>query len=149
MKSFSQNQKIALALLLLFFAGLKVGMLWWWQQGQKTAVAAPAEADIVCDVRQGCHLPNGAVLQMQGAISEKTPFQIHISQTPASVSSVHISFSMRDMDMGFNRYRLTAAGQGVWQAESIRLPVCVAQQKNYIAELHFDQTVYSVPFRAD
>ncbi len=149
MKSFSKNQKITLAVLLLFFAGLKIGMLWWWQQGQKTAAPAAAGADIVCDVRQACPLPNSAVLQMQGIISEKTPFQISISQVPPSVSSVHISFSMRDMDMGFNRYRLTAAGNGVWRAESIRLPVCVAQQKNYIAELHFDQAVYSVPFRAD
>jgi len=45
-----------------------------------------------------------------------------------------ISFSMVGMDMGLNRYRLEAQGDGVWQAQAT-LPVCAAGRRDWQADL--------------
>ena len=45
-----------------------------------------------------------------------------------------ISFSMVGMDMGLNRYRLEAQGDGVWQGQAT-LPVCAAGRRDWRAEL--------------
>ena len=45
-----------------------------------------------------------------------------------------ISFSMVGMDMGLNRYRLEAQGDGVWQGQAT-LPVCAAGRRDWQADL--------------
>lgn len=118
------------------------------QQGTDSAQTLPENQ---CSIRTGCKLPDGSVVQTQGKLSAQTPFTLSVSGLPPAVKQVYVSFSMADMDMGFNRYRLLPPAHegGAWQAENIRLPVCVVARKDYLADIHIDNQVYRIAFDAD
>ena len=106
-----QGKWLAAAVLLLVFAAAKLAGLYWWQQQQ------PAAESLACDIGRGCTLPNGAVLRFTPAAGLKTPFDIALSGSGAE-KAVSVSFSMRDMDMGFNRYDLHRQADGGWLAKT-------------------------------
>lgn len=147
MKKLSNKQKLMLALLLLIFAAIKVVAIFWWQNNEgKTG----SETQVVtCDVRVGCLLPNGAVLSFKGTVSPKVPFEIVLDHVTGA-SEAFISFEMVDMDMGFNRYKLTLnpLKNSQMKADKVRLPVCVSQRKDYLAILNLDGKRYQIAFKA-
>ena len=131
------------ALLLLVFAAVKIALLGWWRQKQ------PEAQQQACEVTRGCTLPSGVWVKFSDRIAAKEPFDIELRQVPAEVQEVHVSFSMKDMDMGFNRYRLKPEGNGVWAARTIRLPVCVSQRNDYLADINIGGQVVQTAFTAE
>ena len=136
-----QGKWLAAAVLLLVFAAAKLAGLYWWQQQQ------PAAESLACDIGRGCTLPNGAVLRFMPAAGLKTPFDIALSGSGAE-KAVSVSFSMRDMDMGFNRYDLHRQADGGWLAQNVRLPLCTEARHDFLADISVDGQVYRVPFTA-
>ena len=139
-----QKKGLLFAVLLLLFAAGKFWLLHWFtqQQPEITAVAAP------CQPAQGCTLPDGSRLQFRAALRQ--PFDIELSNVPAGVQQVAISFSMRDMDMGFNRFDLRPQtdNSGHWRATQVRLPVCTDQRHDYLADVHIGEQTFQVAFEA-
>ncbi|MDO4997250.1 MAG: hypothetical protein Q4E16_01240 [Neisseria sp.] len=135
-----KNRKMLwIAVALLLFAAVKVAALFWWQ-GQQS----PREA-IACDVKQGCVLPNGGKLTFSSSLGLKTAFSVQLSDVQAQ--EVSLSFSMKGMDMGFNRYDLKAQNQ-LWRAENVRLPLCTQERHDFIADVNIDGKIYQIPFSA-
>lgn len=136
-----QGKWLAAAVLLLVFAAAKLVGLYWWQQQQ------PAAESLTCDIGRGCTLPNGAVLRFTPAAGLKTPFDIALSGSGAE-KAVSVSFAMRDMEMGFNRYDLHRQADGGWLAQNVRLPLCTEARHDFLADVSVDGQVYRVPFTA-
>ncbi|MGF6147282.1 Uncharacterised protein [Kingella potus] len=136
-----QRKLIFAAALLFLFAAVKLAALYWWTGKQ------PAAEDVRCDLAAGCTLPDGAVLRFAPAAGLKTPFAITLDHA-ADAAAVSVSFSMRDMDMGFNRYDLRRDAAGVWRAQNVRLPLCTEARHDFLADVAVDGKVYRVPFAA-
>ena len=100
------------------FAAAKLLLLDWWQRQQ-------SKANVVeCSLTQGCVLPDGSKVRAT-SINTHEPFDIVVENVPKNTGAVSISFSMKNMDMGFNRYNLTQQSPQSWQAAQIRLPFCI------------------------
>ncbi|WP_049256156.1 hypothetical protein [Neisseria bacilliformis] len=129
------------AALLFLFAAVKLAALYWWTQRQ------PAAEAVACDIAAGCTLPEGAVLRFTPAAALQKPFDIVLDGADGA-REVSVSFSMRDMDMGFNRYDLRRDAAGRWSAAGVRLPLCTEARHDFSADVAVDGRVYSVPFSA-
>lgn len=139
----AKNRKLLLAaLLLIAFAAFKLVLLQWWQAQQPQAVAAQ------CDLTEGCTLPDGSRVRA-AAVSTKKPFDIYIEHAPAGTEQVSISFSMKNMDMGFNRYALERQPSGDWRATRIRLPFCVEGRHDFTADITVGSQTFQTAFSAE
>ncbi|OFO64214.1 hypothetical protein HMPREF3022_02325 [Neisseria sp. HMSC065C04] len=139
----SKNQKLLIAaVLLIVFAAAKLLLLDWWQQQQsKTKV-------VECNLTQGCVLPDGSKVRAT-SINTHEPFDIVIENVPQNTGAVSISFSMKNMDMGFNRYNLTKQSPRSWQALQIRLPFCVEGRHDYTADITVGKQTFQTAFSAN
>ncbi|MEZ0232166.1 MAG: hypothetical protein ACAH12_04955 [Methylophilaceae bacterium] len=76
------------------------------------------------------------------------PFQLTVEMPQAK--EMHVSFAMRNMDIGFNRYRLIKQADG-WHAE-VTLPVCSQSRSDWMmlaeAETAEGLVRYQLPFQA-
>ena len=99
-------------------------------------------------MRRGCTLPNGVYVKFGGTGAAKQPFDVELKNVPAAVGETGISFSMKGMDMGFNRFEFAQRGGGVWTAEQIRLPFCVENRRDYLADIYIGSEVFQVEFSA-
>ena len=129
------------AALLLLFAAVKLAALYWWTEKQ------PVAEEVACDLAAGCTLPDGALLRFAPAAALQKPFDIVLDGAEGA-RGVSVSFSMRDMDMGFNRYDLHRDAAGVWRAQNVRLPLCTEARHDFLADVAVDGKVYRVPFSA-
>ena len=138
----SKNQKLLIAaVLLIVFAAAKLLLLDWWQQQQsKTKV-------VECNLIQGCVLPDGSKVRAT-SINTHEPFDIVIENVPQNTGAVSISFSMKNMDMGFNRYNLAQRSPQSWQALQIRLPFCVEGRHDYTADITVGKQTFQMAFSA-
>ena len=136
----SKNQKLLIAaVLLITFAAAKLLLLDWWQQQQsKTKV-------VECNLIQGCILPDGSKVRAT-SINTHEPFDIVIENVPQNTGAVSISFSMKNMDMGFNRYNLAQRSPQSWQALQIRLPFCVEGRHDYTADITIGKQTFQTAF---
>ncbi len=148
MKQLTRKQVILIGIILLLFASLKILTIWYWQK-TKTSTEPMVPFSTQCDIRQSCTLPNGVALRFAGTINSKTPFSIVAKNVPVDAKDVHISFSMKDMDMGFNRFKLLPKEGTTWAIEKVRLPVCILDSKEYIAQISIGQDNYEIPFVTD
>ncbi|WP_373741516.1 hypothetical protein [Neisseria sp.] len=140
----TKNRKLfTVAALLLVFAAVKLAALYWWQQQQ------PQVRQALCDVRRGCMLPNGVHAKFSDTVNAKQPFDIVLTRVPSHVAEAEVSFSMKDMDMGFNRYKLTREADGTWAARQIRLPVCVQARHDYLADIRIGGETFQTAFTAE
>ncbi|KPN71788.1 hypothetical protein [Neisseria sp. 83E34] len=141
-----KNKKwIMIGALLLVFAAIKLGTLYIWNKQQPQAQNVSAD----CDVRKGCVLPNGAIIKFSEPLSAKAPFNIEMDNVPQDVQNVYLSFSMSNMDMGFNRYDLKKQADGAWRAENVRLPLCTDNRHDYLADIHINGKVFQAGFTAE
>ncbi|KDN11959.1 hypothetical protein SALWKB12_1881 [Snodgrassella communis] len=101
-----------------------------------------------CNVRSGCILPGGAVIQFTPPTDITKPFDISMRQVPASVKRISIHFTMRNMDLGFNRTDFKSQGQGVWTAHHAVLPVCIDERNDFLGDLTLDDHHYNIVFSA-
>lgn len=140
----SQNKKlIIVGVLLLVFAAVKLIALDWWQQQQPQAQQAE------CQVTQGCTLPNGVYVKFSDKVEAKKPFDIVLRNVPETAQEITVSFSMKDMDMGFNRFNIRRQDDGTWAAKQIRLPMCVENRHDYLADINIDGEVFQTAFSAE
>lgn len=145
MNKLNKTQWLLIAFFLIAVATIKVALVFWYENKQPTTQAI---ANANCSARN-CTLPNGAILQTEGRLSDKTPFRITINKAPQTTEPIFVSFSMKDMDMGFNRYTLQAKGDGRWQADGVVLPVCVVARTDYLMDINIDGAVYQIPFESE
>ena len=89
-----------------------------------------------CDLRQGCQAADASMavtVTLDEGARALQPFPIHIQLTGGRrVNAVTVAFSMQGMDMGANRYRLTADGAG-----DITLPICTSGRTDWLADFDF------------
>lgn len=137
----AQIRWLLVGILLLVFAAVKVaGVLWW----EKTHDAGKLH-ELTCNVVD-CTLPNGAQLRIQPQPATKMPFTVQMDRLPENVQTVSLSFAMRDMDMGFNRFDLKKQPDGTWRVDNVRLPLCSQARKDYLADIKIDTQTYRIPF---
>lgn len=104
--------------------------------------------ELACDDPvAGCHIPEyDLTVRFDRPASAMQPFGLQV--TLAGADQLHARFSMRDMEMGLNRYRLLPDGRGGWHANVI-LPVCVQGRHDWILELDTGNIRYRLPFSTD
>lgn len=71
------------------------------------------------------------------------PFTLRV--TTPKASRISATFSMRDMDMGSNRYILVRNAPETWQAKVV-LPVCVSGRHDWLLTLDIDGNHILMPF---
>lgn len=139
----SKNQKLLIAaVLLIVFAAAKLLLLDWWQRQQ-------SKANVVeCSLTRGCVLPDGSKVRAT-SINTHEPFDIVVENVPKNTGAVSISFSMKNMDMGFNRYNLTQQSPQSWQAAQVHLPFCVEGRHDYTADITIGKQTFQTAFSAE
>lgn len=145
MNKLSKKQWLLIAFFLLAVAAIKIILIIWYEGKQTPATPIGSQT---CTIRH-CALPNGAVLQTHGRLSDKTPFRITINTTASTAQAPFVSFSMKDMDMGFNRYSLQHQSNGIWKADNVVLPVCVIARTDYLMDINIDGSIYQIPFESE
>lgn len=106
-----------------------------------------------CDLHEApcsAALPDGARLVF--ALSPRpiplvTPLDIEVRVIGLSPGSVEVDFSSREMNMGFNRPALAAAGGDVFRGKTV-LPACVSERMTWRALVLLDTRggTLGVPF---
>lgn len=89
-----------------------------------------------CEPQRGCTVSGERValqLQFDTPVRALQPFHLKLRTGGAeTVEAVMVTFLMRGMDMGLNRYRLIGTPGGVWEGD-VTLPVCVSGRSDWIA----------------
>lgn len=142
----NKNQKLLIAAVcLILFALVKIGLLFVWQQ-QKSTI--PATQLSTCEVtKSGCEFQVGQRLQLIGVGSNKTPFTAKVTGLPENIKSVNLSFEMRDMAMGFNRFELKKQADNSWQVDKIYLPLCSSNRHDWQVKWRIDGQEYQAEFQ--
>ncbi|ULJ68986.1 hypothetical protein MIS45_09530 [Wielerella bovis] len=141
----NKPQKITLAICLFLFAGIKVATIFWWQNKQNQS---PSQHNHTCQVtQQGCPFLGNAIFRLHGVGGHKTPFRIQADNVPASVKQISASFSMKDMDMGFNRFDLVKQADGSWHTDNVYLPFCTAARHDWLVEWTVDGQRFQAAFQ--
>jgi len=121
------------------------------------AVEQPLGVIPGCDAaKQACQARGGAgtlSLQLMGPVRPLQPFTYRLAWEGAPVHSMSVDFQMVGMDMGENRYQLTADGAGPWHGSAI-LPVCTSGRSDWVADVRVhtaDGLTYNarIPFVAE
>jgi hypothetical protein len=116
-----------IGLLLLAVCGVALYRVWPMLHPD---IALQIPADPACDLRAGpCVSAVGDEASVSFSIEPKEiplvkPLQLRVKLQGITASNIAVDFSGVDMDMGFNRVRLEAAGEGVFAGKGM-LPVCV------------------------
>jgi len=106
--------------------------------------------------RRGLPRPNGCTTQIGErsvtiglADPRKTlqPFEVWVKAPGAD--KVQASFTMVDMNMGFNLYTLRPDSDGVFRAK-VTLPACVSGRRDWVMTVDIDKaTRLAVPFSTE
>lgn len=118
----------------------------------KADVSAVAEPG--CDLhRRACaaQVPGGGLIELSIAprpIPMVAPLQVEVRVAGIDPARVEVDFAGVDMNMGFNRPELAAAGPGLFRAEAM-LPVCVTGKMAWQATVIVDtgRQRVAAPFR--
>ena len=118
----------------LLVALLVAGVLLYWTEFRATQ--RPVEPLPCANVVAGCVWPQqGLNIRFDRHPQAMQPFRLTVEAENAH--AVHVSFTMRDMPMGLNRYRLLSEGGGVW-ASQIILPICVQGRSDWLMLIEID-----------
>ena len=129
-----------LILLPLLALGLGGAYLYrqWTGPGVNVAAAMPLRIDAHCDPSRALCLATAEDFELRfGLGPDLRPlrmFSRRVELVGPEVDGILVDFLMRDMDMGINRFRLTAVGPGRWTGEGI-IPVCWVGRRDWIARL--------------
>lgn len=63
---------------------------------------------------------------------ERFPLRVDVEASDETVESVTVEFVMKGMEMGLNRYRLSASEDGAWEGTAV-LPVCSSGRLDWLA----------------
>ncbi|MDP2433752.1 MAG: hypothetical protein Q8O33_17255 [Pseudomonadota bacterium] len=139
------NKWLAAGLPLLIVAGAAL-VLW-----REAETPAPVAIDLPCPTpAAGCAARIGERSITVGlAEPRKTlqPFEVWV-QAPGA-DQVQASFTMVDMNMGFNLYTLRPDKDGVFRAQ-VTLPACVSGRREWVMTVDIDKTTrLAVPFSTE
>jgi hypothetical protein len=117
-------------------------------------VVASAPIDPQCDLRQGpctAVLPNGGRVRFELTPKDLPllePLAIDVRLEGLRAFGVDVDFAGVDMNMGYNRPRLVAEGEGRYLGKTI-LPVCVRQRMDWEARVlvRTPDGLMAAPFR--
>lgn len=124
---------------LLLFGLVKAALIGWYVLQRPTA--SPVTT-VLCPVTaQTCRLSSGVVLRFIDPPSESHAFTLALEG--AVESEPNAEFSMRSMDMGFNRYRFIRV-HNRWEAR-VTLPVCVTGRHDWLMTLNLNAQRYQLP----
>jgi hypothetical protein len=91
----------------------------------------------VCDIQRGCEVADAALsILVRFATPPRAlkPFSIELRAAGKErIETVMLTFLMKGMDMGLNRYRMLGDARSGWRAEVI-LPICVSGRSDWLAE---------------
>jgi hypothetical protein len=104
--------------------------------GDAQLPTVPLDVARPCEVEAGC-VAAAENLSMRFSLGPELralePFPVLVElQSEQQVESVIVSFSMPDMDMGVNRYRLISDGADRWIG-NVTLPTCASGRSDWIA----------------
>jgi hypothetical protein len=120
---------LVLGLALLFAAGCD-------KPATQSLPVSDLQLSADCQPEQGCTaMAEGLTVQVRFDTPARAlkPFPISLKiDSDNTVEAVLASFSMRDMDMGLNRYRLGRDANGDWHG-TVTLPICVSGRSDWIA----------------
>jgi hypothetical protein len=123
---------------LLLLGLVKLALVGWYLH--KTPASAPVE-HVVCPAQSAvCPLPDGVHLRFIDPPNEKQAFTLALEGVVAEPSA---EFSMRSMDMGFNRYRFVRAHDR-WEAR-VTLPACVSGRHDWLMTLNYNGRRVQLP----
>ncbi len=108
----------------------------------------PVEAQAVAcaDPLAGCSFEHrGTTVNVRFSGHPKPLEAFALSASAPGAARVSAEFQMNGMEMGFNRYDLHAAGDGVF-VSSVTLPVCVSGRRDWTLYLEIDGVHYALPF---
>jgi hypothetical protein len=126
----------------LFVLGvIKLSLVGWYLLHREIA---PEQQAVECPAMSGqCPLPGGQKLLFIDRPVEGHAFRLALEgdfeHEPAA------EFTMRSMDMGFNRYRFIRAN-GRWEA-SVTLPACVSGRRDWMMTLDLPGRRVIVPLQ--
>ncbi|OOZ37649.1 hypothetical protein [Solemya velesiana gill symbiont] len=151
MKGSNTTLRLIVGVLFLALGGVAVFKA-WPLLFPKAAVTAPV--DPACDLRAGpctTKMPGGGKVSF--GIEPRTiplvkPLDLKVTLEGIDASAVEIDFSGVDMNMGFNRPKLSKASKGEF-AGGGTLPVCVREAMEWEAKvmLHTDRGLVTAPYR--
>jgi hypothetical protein len=141
------KQVIVVCGLLLFSVALIVGFF-VRNAVVKNSPPPPITVQLPCATpTAGCTATIGKQtlsVSLVGALKPLQPFQVWVKAPGAR--KVEASFTMADMNMGLNQYKLTSNTGGVFQA-TVTLPVCISGRSEWVMTLDIDETLrVSMPF---
>lgn len=136
-----RRQYLLLGVALLLLGLIKLALVGWYLLQRNTP--APIQ-QVDCPAMSGrCTLPNGISLLFLEPPREGHAFSLALEGAIAREPAAE--FSMRSMDMGFNRYRFVRVG-GRWEAR-VTLPACVSGRHDWLMLLDLPQGKVRVPLR--
>ncbi len=153
MSTFDRNLWIVVGLLLLALIAVAI---YKFQPLLNPEIAAVAPVDPNCDLRTGpCvgKFPDGTEVSFSiepRSIPLVKPLQLMARVKGITAQSVEVDFIGLNMDMGFNRSRLKAVGDGSFSGSGV-LPVCVLTRMEWEARLlvRTDKGLIAAPFHFD
>lgn len=104
-----------------------------------------------CNLQEYCKLPNNDIIYVNKAIKLNFPFDLYIKRKEKTADIIYIYFSMKNMDMGFNKYSLNYdVKNNVWVVKNVILPICSNYRNDYILNLviNNDET-YKISFKVN
>lgn len=83
---------------------------------------------------------------LDGEVKPLAPFLINISDKSNLIDSAIVSFKMKAMDMGFNKYRFIKDNSN-WTAKII-IPICTTGRRDWLVEVEvrYANTIRKVTF---
>ncbi len=130
---------LAPLLLVVVLAAIAVAGYWLNRPAQSHAVAC-------VDPLAGCSFSHHGTRTTVTFSAHPKPleaFELRVNAPHAA--QVHAEFQMNGMEMGFNRYDLRPAGNGIF-VSSVTLPVCVSGRRDWTLYLEIDGVHYALPF---
>lgn len=137
--------------LLAVIAILLCGVLLWLLYPRLASLTATHEPTLLwqveeqgdCDLhRQACRVAVGPEQWVELAIAPRpigmlTPFVIRVQTHGLAPEAVSVDFNGVDMNMGYNRPKLAAMGEGLFEAGGL-LPMCVLETMRWRAQVLVD-----------
>ena len=126
-------------LLVVALAAIAIAGYWLNRPAASQAVAC-------ADPLAGCSFSHRSATVKVRFSAQPTPLEaFELSVSAPGATRVSAEFQMNGMEMGFNRYDLRPAGNGMF-ASKVTLPVCVSGRRDWTLYLEIDGAHYALPF---
>ncbi|HID44702.1 MAG TPA: hypothetical protein EYP34_02960 [Chromatiaceae bacterium] len=149
----AQKKNWLVPTVIFLLAALLGGVVWYFRD-----YFEPGPAQVLplsnCDLHDGpctAVLPNGGEVAfsiLPRSIPLTKPLKLQVQVKGVKARKVEVDFSGVTMNMGYNRPRLSAKGEGSFEGEGL-LPVCIRQRMDWEAKLMVDtpEGLFIIPYR--